>query len=96
MPSTGHRAWGKAKSHYKHIAVRWLELWLRCWWARRRTRASGTENVTENLGTMVLPNQKAIAKVNTLMEDGAITDEKTIKQLKNLGKETAGLAAKVK
>ena len=50
----------------------------------------------ENLGTMVLPNQKAIAKVNTLMEDGAITDEKTIKQLKNLGKETAELAAKVK
>jgi len=48
----------------------------------------------ENLGTMVLPNQKAIAKVNTLMEDGA--DEKTIKQLKNLGKETAELAAKVK
>ena len=49
----------------------------------------------ENLGTMVLPNQKAIAKVNTLMEDGAITDEKTIKQLKNLGKETAELAGKV-
>ena len=40
----------------------------------------------ENLGTMVLPNQKAIAKVNTFMEDGVITDEKTIKQLKNLGK----------
>ena len=49
----------------------------------------------ENLGTMVLPNQKAIAKVNTLMEDGAITDEKTIKQLKNLGKETAELAGKL-
>jgi hypothetical protein len=30
------------------------------------------------------------------MEDGEITDEKTIKQLKNLGKETAELAAKVK
>ncbi|AGP84914.1 NADPH-dependent FMN reductase [Alteromonas mediterranea] len=49
----------------------------------------------ENLGTMVLPNQKAISKVNTLMEDGVITDEKTIKQLKNLGKETAELAVKL-
>ena len=49
----------------------------------------------ENLGTMVLPNQKAIAKVNTLMEDGVITDENTIKQLKNLGKETAELAGKL-
>ena len=44
---------------------------------------------------MVLPNQKAIAKVNTLVEDGVITDEKTIKQLKNLGKETAELAGKL-
>ena len=49
----------------------------------------------ENLGTMVLPNQKAIAKVNTLMQDGVITDEKIIKQLKNLGKETAELASKL-
>ena len=44
---------------------------------------------------MLLPNQKAIAKVNTLMEDGVITDENTIKQLKNLGKETAELAGKL-
>lgn len=51
----------------------------------------------ENVGTMVIPNQKAIAKVNTLMNDsGEITDEKTIKQLKNLGKETAETAAKLK
>jgi len=54
-----------------------LELWLRLLVVLRM--------LLENLGTMVLPNQKAIAKVNTLMEDGAITDEKTIKQLKNLG-----------
>jgi len=32
----------------------------------------------KNLGTMVLPNQKAIAKINTLMEDGVITDEKAM------------------
>ena len=49
----------------------------------------------ENLGTIVLPNQKAIAKVNTLMEDGEITDVKAIKQLKTLGKETAELTAKL-
>ena len=50
----------------------------------------------ENLGTMVVPNQKAIAKVDSLMNDnGEISDEKTIKQLKNLGKETAELAKKV-
>jgi len=64
-----------------------LELWLRLLVVLRM--------LLENLGTMVLPNQKAIAKVNTLMEDGAITDEKTIKQLKNLGKETAELAGKL-
>ncbi len=33
---------------------------------------------------MVLPNQKAIAKINTLMEDGVITDEKLLSSLKNL------------
>lgn len=50
----------------------------------------------ENLGTMVLPTQRAVAKVSTLVDDnGAINDEKTIKQLKSLGKETAELAAKV-
>ncbi|CAA0361975.1 Flavoprotein (fragment) [Alteromonas alvinellae] len=46
----------------------------------------------KNLGTMVLPNQKAIAKINTLMEDGVITDEKLLSSLKNLGKETTELA----
>ncbi len=50
----------------------------------------------ENLGTLVLPNQKAIAKVNTLLnETGEVEDEKTIRQLKNLGKETAELARKL-
>ncbi|WP_414830226.1 NADPH-dependent FMN reductase [Alteromonas sp. H39] len=50
----------------------------------------------ENLGTMVLPAQRAVAKVSTLLDDnGAVSDEKTIKQLKSLGKETAELAAKV-
>ncbi|MCW8107705.1 NAD(P)H-dependent oxidoreductase [Alteromonas ponticola] len=50
----------------------------------------------ENIGTMVLPNQKAIARVHTLLDDnGNVADEKTIKQLKLLGKQTAELAAKV-
>lgn len=50
----------------------------------------------ENLGTMVLPTQRAVAKVSTLVDDnGVVSDEKTIKQLKALGKETAELAAKV-
>ena len=48
-----------------------------------------------NLGMTVLPTQVAVAKVNTLMdENGVITNEKTIKQLKNLGKETAELTIK--
>lgn len=51
----------------------------------------------ENLGTMVLPTQRAVAKVSTLLDDnGAVSDEKTIKQLKSLGKETAELAAKIR
>lgn len=50
----------------------------------------------ENLGTMVLPTQRAVAKVSTLLDDnGAVSDEKTIKQLKSLGKETAEMVAKV-
>ncbi|APE05940.1 MULTISPECIES: NADPH-dependent FMN reductase [Alteromonas] len=50
----------------------------------------------ENIGMVVNPNQKAIAKVNTLLDDsGNVSDEKTIKQLKNLGKETAELARKL-
>ena len=48
-----------------------------------------------NLGITVLPTQVAVAKVNTLMdENGVITNERTIKQLKNLGKETAELTIK--
>lgn len=50
----------------------------------------------ENLGVIVAPNQKAIAKVDGLMgDDHQIVDEKTIKQLKNLGKQTAELADKI-
>ncbi len=50
----------------------------------------------ENLGTMVLPTQRAVAKVDTLRNDnGVITDEKTIRQLKALGKQTAELASKM-
>lgn len=50
----------------------------------------------ENIGMVVNPNQKAIAKVNTLLDDsGNVSDEKTIKQLRNLGKETAELARKL-
>ncbi len=49
-----------------------------------------------NIGVTVLPAQLAVAKVNTLMDDsGVITDEKTIKQLKNLGKQTAELTMKM-
>jgi len=48
-----------------------------------------------NLGITVLPTQVAVAKVDTLMDDsGVITDEKTVKQLKNLGKQTAELTIK--
>ena len=50
----------------------------------------------ENIGVIVNPNQKAIAKVDTLMNDsGEVTDAKTIKQLKNLGKETVELTSKI-
>ncbi|MEW9798188.1 NADPH-dependent FMN reductase [Alteromonas sp. CYL-A6] len=50
----------------------------------------------ENLGTMVLPAQRAVAKVDSLMDDnGVITDEKTIKQLKALGRDTAVMASKI-
>jgi len=49
-----------------------------------------------NIGITVLPNQLAVAKVNALMNDeGIVTDESTVKQLKNLGKETANLTIKV-
>ena len=49
-----------------------------------------------NIGVTVLPAQLAVAKVNTLMDNnGVVTDEKTIKQLKNLGKQTAELTMKM-
>lgn len=51
----------------------------------------------QNLGTMVIPTQKAVAKVNTLMDDnGKVVDEATVRQLKALGAETAKTAAKMK
>ncbi|MGS2720503.1 NADPH-dependent FMN reductase [Paraglaciecola aestuariivivens] len=51
----------------------------------------------ENLGTMVLPNQKAIgAAMNKFDADGNMTDEKVEKGLKNLGKELVETVAKLK
>ena len=50
----------------------------------------------ENIGTMVLPNQRSVASAGELVDDnGKLTDEKTIKFLKNLGRETADMAAKL-
>ncbi|MBD3585242.1 NAD(P)H-dependent oxidoreductase [Salinimonas sp. HHU 13199] len=50
----------------------------------------------ENMGVIVAPNQKAIAKVSGLLDGNhAISDEKTIKQLKGLGRDTALLCQKV-
>lgn len=50
----------------------------------------------ENMGVLVHPNQKAIAKVHSLIgEDGQINDEKTLMQLKKLGADTAQLCAQV-
>ena len=50
----------------------------------------------ENIGTMVLPNQRSVAKAGELVDDnGKLTDEKTIKFLKSLGRETADMAAKL-
>ncbi len=50
----------------------------------------------ENVGVLVHPNQKAIAKVDTLLnERGEIDNEKTIKQLKKLGADTAKLCASI-
>ena len=37
-----------------------------------------------NIGINVLPAQKAISKVDSLIEDGVLTDEKTLKQVGNL------------
>ncbi|GGW74171.1 NADPH-dependent FMN reductase [Alteromonas halophila] len=50
----------------------------------------------ENIGTMVLPNQRSVAKAGDLVDDsGKLTDEKTTRFLKNLGRDTAHLAQKV-
>ena len=50
----------------------------------------------ENMGVIVAPNQKAIAKVSGLLDDNhKVSDEKTIKQLKGLGRDTAMLCQKV-
>ena len=51
----------------------------------------------ENLGTMVLPNQKAVGGALTMFdEDGNITDEKVEKALKSLGKELVETLSKLK
>ncbi|RDV25149.1 NADPH-dependent oxidoreductase [Alteromonas aestuariivivens] len=51
----------------------------------------------ENIGVMVLPTQKAVARVNTLLDDaGKLDDDATVRQLKALGEETARLASKLK
>ena len=50
----------------------------------------------ENMGVLVHPNQKAIAKVHSLIgDDGQINDEKTLTQLKKLGADTAHLCTQV-
>ncbi|WP_218353131.1 NADPH-dependent FMN reductase [Alteromonas lipotrueiana] len=50
----------------------------------------------ENVGVLVHPNQKAIAKVDSLLdEEGNVANEKTIKQLKKLGADTAKLCANI-
>lgn len=50
----------------------------------------------ENLGVIVSPNQKAIGKVDTLMDEkGIITDARALKQLHGLGSQTADLAFKL-
>lgn len=49
-----------------------------------------------NIGVTVIPSQLAVAKVNNLLdESGEVSDERTIKQLKKLGKETAEMAVKL-
>jgi Ca2+-binding EF-hand superfamily protein len=51
----------------------------------------------ENLGTMVLPNQKAVSGAFAKFdEDGNITDEKTEKALKSLGQELVDTLTRLK
>ena len=56
-----------------------------------------TRMLLENLGTMVLPNQKAIAGAFAKFdENGNITDEKLLETLKGLGQELVETVAKLK
>ena len=51
----------------------------------------------ENIGTMVLPTQKAVGKVSSLLgSDGELADEKTQVALKNIGKELVNILTKLK
>ncbi|TRY29431.1 NADPH-dependent FMN reductase [Aliiglaciecola sp. M165] len=51
----------------------------------------------ENIGTMVLPTQQAISKAfEKFDEDGNVTDERTEKVLKNIGKELVTTLEKLK
>jgi len=50
-----------------------------------------------NIGMHVLPNQKAIGKVNTLINDnGELDDEKTVKQIHQLATQLVEFATKLK
>ena len=50
-----------------------------------------------NIGMHVLPNQKAIGKVNTLInDDGELDDEKTVKQIHQLSAQLVEFTAKLK
>lgn len=49
-----------------------------------------------NIGTFVLPTQKAVGKVNTLLnEQGRVSDEKTLKALKAIGRQVVETAQKL-
>ncbi|MFC3094981.1 NADPH-dependent oxidoreductase [Alteromonas sediminis] len=51
----------------------------------------------ENIGTLVLPNQRAIANVHTLMDDnGQISDARTVQQLQGLAVELVETLQKLK
>lgn len=56
-----------------------------------------TRMLMENLGTMVLPNQKAVGGAFAKFDDsGSITDEKLEQALKSLGKELVETVSKLK
>lgn len=53
-------------------------------------------NLLSNIGVLVLPNQQAVGKVHTLLnEQGELVDEKKLNALKKLGHEVAEAAAKL-